>query len=162
MPPSALTIRFTRTSPTRHRVEFLRGDGTREEVDLETRSLLLHDLVHFAVETEARIHDGFFGRIARGVRAADLAHPEQVPGRDDELMTTERVVGPLQTAWRQGADPDAFTARLREYLESIDAPVPTWLDPDLVRRSMAAITRLEGQWRATPFGAAMELAFAPA
>jgi len=160
--PSALTIRFTRTSPTRHRVEFLRADGTREEADLETRSLLLHDFVHFAIETEGRIRDGFYGRIARGIRAADLAHPQQIPGRDDELMATERVVGPLQTAWRRGANPDAFVAKVRDHLESVGAAVPTWLEADLVRRAMATITRLDGQWRATPFGAAMELAFAAA
>lgn len=154
-----LTIRLERTSPTRHRLEIVRADGSRDAADLETRSCLLHDLVHFAVESEARLADSFFGRLARGVRHAQLAQPDAQPAEGDELMTTERVVGPLQSAWKRGTPPAVFADTLRSYLTAVGAPVPAWLDADFVRRAVARVTALDGQWRATPFGATMELRF---
>jgi hypothetical protein len=52
-----LKLRFTRVSPTRHRLEYRREDGTGEAIAMETKSLLVHDLVHFAVESEAGLKD---------------------------------------------------------------------------------------------------------
>ncbi|HEX5051990.1 MAG TPA: hypothetical protein VFZ65_09475, partial [Planctomycetota bacterium] len=68
----SLLVRLTRTSPTHHRMEIVRDDGTREQHELETRSCLLHDLVHFAVETEAALGNSFYGRLAHGVAYAAL------------------------------------------------------------------------------------------
>ena len=48
-----MLIRLTRLTNDRHRFEILRNDGTHESHELETRSTLLHDLAHYAVETEA-------------------------------------------------------------------------------------------------------------
>src|SRR5690242_14444126 len=93
-----LVIRLVRTSSTHHRLETRRG-GTCESRELETRSCLLHDLVHFALESEAGLQNGFFGHLARGVAYDALAHEAQAPGalqRKDELLLVERVVGPLQ------------------------------------------------------------------
>ncbi|HEX5053893.1 MAG TPA: hypothetical protein VFZ65_19095, partial [Planctomycetota bacterium] len=127
--------------------------------ELETRSCLLHDLVHFAVETEAALGNSFYGRLAHGVAYAALAHEHVIAGAADELAATERVVGPLQGAWRRGLDPAAFVARLRAYQVSVGEPCPAWLDEDLVARVGQRLRQLEGQWRATRFGAAMELRF---
>lgn len=155
-----LTIRLEKTSPTRHRLEIVRADGSRDVADLETRSCLLHDLVHFAVESEARLADSFYGRLARGVQYAQLTHPDPKPADEDELMATELVVGPLQSAWRKGTPPALFADTLRSYLAAIGAPVPAWFDTAFVQRAVARVTALDGQWRATPFGTAMELRFA--
>ena len=56
-----LTICFTRTSNQRHRLDIVREGGACESRELETRSTLVHDLVHFAVETEARLTRSFYG-----------------------------------------------------------------------------------------------------
>ena len=61
----ALTIRLTRISPTDHRFEYERADGTGEQLVLVTREFLRHDLVHFAVETEARLRGSFYGLLDR-------------------------------------------------------------------------------------------------
>ena len=61
-----MIVRFTRLSPTHHRFEALRDDGSIESRELETRSLLNHDLVHFALESEGELKDGFYGTLARG------------------------------------------------------------------------------------------------
>lgn len=155
----ALRIRLARVSPTHHRMELVRADGTRESCELETRSTLLHDLVHFALESEAGLSDSFFGRLARGVTYDALAHPRRDAPGADQLIATEGVVGPLQGAWKAGLDPQEFTAGLRHYRASVGERCPGWLDVDLVARVAERLRQLEGQWRATPFGEAMELRF---
>ena len=62
---SALTLRFTRLSPDLHRFEYRRADQTGEALELETRSFLFHDLLHYALENEAQL------------RGSLLRHPRQ-------------------------------------------------------------------------------------
>jgi hypothetical protein len=155
----ALTVRFTRVSPTHHRLDLVRGGATDSRV-LETRSVLFHDLVHFALESEAGLANGFYGSLARGVAYGELAAVDATTGGPAELVAVERVVGPLQGAWRGGVDPEPFVARLRAYHAQIGERVPEWLTAELVQRVAARLRALDGQWRATPFGATMELTFA--
>lgn len=154
----ALRVRLTRVSNTRHRMQVVRADGSAESCELETRSCLLHDLVHFAVETEARLARSFYGLLAAGMDHRALMHDLQ-PADATELIATERVIGPLTNAWQKGIDPPGFVAALRAYGESTGAPMPDWLDEDLVARALERLRRLEGRWRATAFGEAMELLF---
>jgi hypothetical protein len=160
LPP--LIVRLVRTSPTHHRLELSLGDRV-ESRELETRSCLLHDLVHFALESEAGLCNGFYGHLARGVRYDALAHDRQRDGalRDlDELLLVERVVGPLQSAWKSGRlDPAAFVATFAGYQRALGEACPAWLDEDLVARASARLRQLDGQWRSTRFGAPMELRF---
>ncbi len=147
-----LTIRFTRLNPTHHRFEAIRTDGTIEVREFETKSLLLHDLVHFAIESEARLQGGFFGSLADG-----LAYDAPRPG--SEAMTIESVVGPLQGALKSEIDPAAFVAQHRAMQASTGSRSPDWLTPNLIARVLERLRQLQGQWRATPFGQTMELRF---
>ncbi len=154
----AVVVRCRRVSPTHHRFEVVRG-GATEVAELETRSTLLHDLVHFAVESEAGLRDSFYGRLARGVAYAALAAPEMAAAMSGEIGATERVVAALQGAWRRGLEPAPFVATLRDYFRNLGEPVPEWLTPALVERAAARLRELEGAWRATRFGDALELRF---
>jgi hypothetical protein len=145
-------VRFTRLGPKRHRFEAIRADGTREARDFETRSLLLHDLVHFALESEAKLSGGFYGALAAGA-------PYDAPGAGAEAMEIEAVVGPLQGALKGKIDPEAFVARHRARRESLGATSPAWLTPALVARVLERLRQVQGQWKATPFGQAIELTF---
>lgn len=145
-----LIVRFTRLSPTHHRFEAIRADGTHEVREFETRSLLLHDFVHLALESEGQLSAGFYGTLARGA-AYDA------PRADSEAMAIEAVVGPLQGALKGEVDPDAFVERLRAAQTSVGEPAPAWLTPELIARTLKRLRQLQGQWRATPFGAAMEI-----
>lgn len=145
---SALVVRFTRLNPTHHRFEALRPDGTRETRELETRSLLTHDLVHFALESEGGLTDGFYGSLARGASYETEA-----------AMEIEYVVGPLQGLLKGEFDPATFVERFRAVRENTEASMPAWLDADLIARATDRFRRLQGQWRATPFGHTMELTF---
>ena len=95
-----LTLRFTRLSPTHHRFEYRRADGTGEAIEMESRSLLLHDLLHYAVEREAR-SEGLFlrhPRQGRRLRELSVAGGAALGG---EIVITEQVVGALTGAMQQ-------------------------------------------------------------
>jgi hypothetical protein len=154
-------VRFTRVSPTHHRLDVVRGGATDSRL-LETRSVLFHDLVHFALESEAGITDGFYGSLARGAGYGELAAVDAATGGPAALLAVERVVGPLQGAWRAGLDAQPFVERLWEHHRQIGEPAPEWLTAELVQRVALRLRALEGRWRATPFGATMELTFAAA
>jgi hypothetical protein len=149
---SALVVRFTRLNPTHHRFEAIRADGTREAREFETRSLLLHDLVHFAVESEAKLKGGFYGTLAEGANY-------DAPREGSEAMAIEYVVGPLQGALKGDIDPEAFVTRLRGVQASMGFAMPDWLTADLISGALERLRQLQGQWRATPFGQTMELRF---
>ncbi|MFO0742108.1 MAG: hypothetical protein U0270_39920 [Labilithrix sp.] len=129
------------------------GDG----VTCETRSLLRHDLLHYAVEAEAGLASGFWGNLARGVRVGELG--DMAEG-GPELLVVERLVGALDGA-AKGQDAAAVVAAVRRYDETSGVATPAWLTEALVLRVQERMRRLLGEWRATPFGGAMELTWPP-
>lgn len=153
-----LVVRLTRISPTHHRLDLASG-ARAESRELETRSCLLHDLVHFALETEAQLADSFYGKLARGQSYAELMQPGADMKALGEIATTERIVGPLQSAWKAGFDPARFLATLRSYHEQISEPLPPWCSVELFACVAARLRALTGAWGATPFGDALELRF---
>lgn len=156
----ALVIRLTRVSPTHHRFEYRRPDGSGETIEMETRSLLFHDLLHFAVETEAGLRGSFYGVLAKigGYEELSVAGGTALGG---EIAITERVVGALTGALRSEADLDAegFVAQVTEFLDVYEERAPRWLTPGFVLAVRERMRALEGRWKATPFGEAMELEF---
>lgn len=155
-----MQIRLTRLTNERHRLEIVRDDGTREAHELETRSALLHDLVHYAVETEAGLQASFYGLLASGKTYESLTAE---PPKDPETMQTEAVVARIQgmtksDAWA-GIDPEAFAQLIVAGFRSIGGEPPAWLNGDLIVRVRERLRRVQGQWRATPFHHTLALEF---
>jgi hypothetical protein len=155
----ALILRFTRISPDTHRFEYVRTDGSGEALELETRSFLLHDLLHFAVESEAGLRGSFYGLLAKVGGYAELS-VNGGAALGGEIAITERVVGMLTGALKtEPFDAEAFVAEARDYLALFDERPPRWLTPAFALTVQAHMRALEGRWRATPFGDTMELNF---
>ena len=158
-----MLIRFTRLSNDRHRFEIVRDDGTRESHELETRSTLLHDLAHYAVETEAGLKESFFGRLAQGVTYSELTTMQPTTA---EAMQTEIVVVRVQNTYRRGDEtpgttPGEETQRLAAGFRSTESEPPAWLTEDFVARVRDRLRQVQGQWRATSFHQTLELEFRP-
>ena len=156
----ALTIRLTRISPTHHRFEYVRADGTGESLDLVTREFLTHDLVHFAVETEAALRGSFYGLLDKIGGYAELTLDGAALG--GEAQITEMVVGPMQTSVGPELDAAVVAARIAGFMRDMDLRPPRWLTGDFLEAVRERMRRLQGQWKATPFGETMELVFDPA
>jgi len=153
-----MLIRLTRLTNDRHRFEIVRDDGTREAHEMETRSTLLHDLVHYAVETEAGLRASFYGRLASGATYEALMTG---PAASPEAMQTESVVVRVQgiaknDSWRS-VDPEDFAAAIAAGFRALEQEPPAWLSADLIVRVRDRLRHVLGQWRATPFHQALEL-----
>lgn len=148
-----MRIIFTKLTDERHRLAIERDDGSREEAELETRSFLLHDLVHHAVESVAGIEDGFWGLLARGTTLDALAdrtmenpiskgfsaQAESAQGARQGIALAERLVGPMQSVWNGRLD------RAR-YIEVANLD---FVDDAFVDRVHERLRALVGHWRAT-------------
>lgn len=150
-----MRVLLTRLDERTHRFEARRPDGSGETAELETRSVLLHDLVHFAVESQAGMRDGFFGRLAAGATLAELA---EAAHSDDEadagLGRAEALVGPLQSLHQGRGSRELVLERGR-------ARFPEVVSEAFVDGVLERLRRLVGHWRGTPFGSTMELTWPP-
>lgn len=154
-----LILRFTRVSPTHHRFEYRRRDGTGEAVEMESRSLLFHDLLHYAVESEASLRGSFYGILGKigGYEELSVAGGAALGG---EIAITERVVGALTGALQaEELDDATLVARASEFLDTYEERAPRWFTPTFVAAVRERMRRLTGRWKATPFGETMELVF---
>jgi hypothetical protein len=156
----AMLIRLTRLTNERHRLELVRDDGTRETRELETRSALLHDLVHYAVETEAGLTASFYGLLASGKSYEALTAE---PAGDPEALQTELVVVRVQgiaknDTWSD-VDPEAFAQSITAGFRALGHEPPSWLSGDLIVRVRERLRRVQGRWRATPFHQTLALEF---
>jgi len=140
-----MRILMTRLSPDRHRFQIVRTDGTTESAELETRSLLMHDLVHYAVEMEVPFREAFYGLLAKGKRLSELNDPTQPWQTGTEPAAAEGLVGPLQTMLKREFDP--AEARAKFELFSKDPP-----PIELLTRIGARFRSVYGKYTATPFG----------
>lgn len=149
-----MRITFTKLTDERHRLSIARDDGSAESCELETRSFLLHDLVHYAVEAEAPIADGFWGLLARGTTLAQLAERDRPAPLSEGILVAESLVGPMQSVWQGRLSAE-------RYVEMVPEACPVAVDAAFVERVHARLRRLWGAWRATPFRAALELDWPP-
>jgi hypothetical protein len=155
-----MTLRFTRTAPDRHRFEYRLPSGEGEALELETHSTLHHDLLHYAVETEAGLRGSFYGLLAKVGGYAELV-VNGGAALGGEVAITEALVGALTPALRaEDLDDGTFIMEFNEYIGLLDARPPRWLTLAFIGAVRERMRQLEGRWRATPFGETMELSFA--
>ena len=64
-----MRILLRKVSDQRHELAIVRRGGGRESVSCETRSVLLHDFLHFAVESAVGLTSGFWGASPAGGRS---------------------------------------------------------------------------------------------
>lgn len=132
-----LTVRFQRTSPTHHRIAYHRTDGSWEEAIVETKSLLIHDFLHFALESEAGLIGGFYGLLAQGYSYGQLAGKEPDDFPMGEAQNVERVVGPLSSAIKENIDPHEFLGAMDNLFSAYGESLPAWLTEEVLLRTEA-------------------------
>lgn len=105
---------FSIVDPRTHRLHVERPPHPPVDVTLETRSLLLHDFSHFAVECEMETAAGFYGRLAAGWSLKALRDGTLTDEELDFMMAIERRVALLQSAFKKSrATNDPAFDRLR-------------------------------------------------
>jgi hypothetical protein len=143
-----MLLRWRKIDDQRHGFAVVR-DGVPMEATLETRSFLVHDFAHFAVEKEAGLRGGFYGALARGATFATLRDDIALPP-EHERWRAERLAALFQTLWRSEGT-DGFAAGCSWYRDAVD------VDDAFVDGAVRRMRALMGHWRATPYGGTMEL-----
>lgn len=155
----ALTLHFTRLTDETHRFEYVRPDGSGESLELESAGVLFHDLLHFAVETEAGLNGSFYGLVARIGGYAELSINGGA-ALGGEIAVTERVVATLAEALRDDElDAGAVVEQARSDFELYGERAPRWLTAELVAAAMGRMRELDSRWSATPADVTMTLRF---
>ena len=154
----SLLLKITRTSPTHHRLEYTRADGGHESADIETKSFLQHDFLHYALEVETGVHTGFFGLLAAGYTLAELGNKVSADFDRDSAMQVERAVGGL-TGLIKGASPEDVMTGLQNIYNAEGRPLPEWLTADVLERAAERYRRINGKWNSLKFGETLELVF---
>jgi len=155
-----MRILLTKISDQRHALELFRSDGSRDRVELVSREALFHDFLHYAVESSLPTQRGFWGTLASGKTMADLDDRTGAAVKENAgtLYAVEATVG-LMTGVVDLPDDQAF-AKLRWYQETQGQEPPAWCTEAFVAEVRERMRRLQGQWKATPYGESMEIVWA--
>jgi len=152
-----MQLSFTRISPTHHRFEYRRDDGTGEAKDLETKSFLTHDFIHYVLETEAKLSEGFYGALEKGETLADLSDPARMESQNS--LDTERVAGACTSLVQEKSSAADIIAGLQNIYKAHKQTLPAWVTVEMLERAVHRYRRLIGEWNSLPFGRTLELTF---
>ena len=161
-----LILQFTRQKDDSALLRCLRADGSatwQRQDDNRAAFFPLHDLTHYAVETELGFGRGFFGLIAAGWEIADTTGKGARGPLPDEAIEVEYIVGSLgaERAGDSTCTAEEFNQLASVFAKTRERPEPRPLtDPELTR-VRSRIHELLTRWKALPRGATLELAFPP-
>jgi hypothetical protein len=156
--PVAMQIRYIKIRPERYRLECTRQNGSKTSAELETRSFLIHDLMHFVVENRASLSDSFYGPIARGKELVDVTPKtmrEEGASLGEEAQTTEIVVATLQS--KGDTSPKARQIGISEYLALSGLPLPEYLTSEWCEEVMNEHRELMRRWNNMRIGGEIAL-----
>lgn len=124
----------------------------------------LHDLTHFAVETELGVPNAFFGLLAAGWEITDTGGKGPRGALPPAAILVEHIVGMLDVERGSGhlLQADEFQQAIRDHVtrhpDWADAAEPA-LAPDALERIRQRRGALIREFRALPPGGTLELAF---
>jgi hypothetical protein len=142
----------------------VREDGTETWQKLPAklaRFFPLHDLTHFAVESELRIHQGFYGLIADGWSIEDTEGKGPRGPVPPDALYVESVVGTLDSERASGTRWSAseFNEATTRYATNSGRLAPGTLTDDDLARIRKRRSELFALWEALPVGEMLILTF---
>ena len=159
-----LLIQLTRRADGGALLRCVRADGSATWQRQEGRQAAffpLHDLAHYAVESELRLGSGFYGLIAKGWDIAETGGKGARGALPGETVAVEHLVGVLDleraggvewTAADVNRETAAFAARGGR-------PAPRQVTDEELARVRSRVRELFARWRALAPGATLELGF---
>jgi hypothetical protein len=160
----ALQIQITKRADGGGVLKCIRADGSetwQKQSDRHAAFFALHDLTHFAVESELGIRDAFFGLIAAGWSIEDTTGKGARGALPLDAQFVENVVGTLDSVRASGArwTAEEFNENTARFAANGGRPAPRRLSDDDLARVRKRRAELFEQWRALPIGQTLELDF---
>jgi len=160
-----MRILLTKKSDGTTVLKCIRADGseTWQKNDKHAAFFALHDLTHYAVETELGISQGFFGVVADGWEINETGQRGVAARLPADALFVETVVGTLDTERASGARWTAaeFNDSLALKARTDGRPVPRPLTDEELGRVRKRRAELFEAWHALPAGNTLELPFPP-
>lgn len=144
--------------------ELRRPDGTatwQKRTGPTAEFFAVHDLTHFAVESELGFRRGFYGLVADGWDLADFGTPWPRGPLPPDALPAEFLVGCFDTA-RASATPltaEDCNRSAETYFAAAGLPAPAPITDAALARVRDRLADLVWRWHALAPGAALELAF---
>ncbi len=121
----------------------------------------LHDVTHYAIESELGFRQGFFGLIADGWDITDTGGKSARGALPEETAAVEHLVASMDV--QRGSRTRWTAAELNEQAATQAAlggrPTPRAITDDELARVRERIAILIGQWTALPAGRTLALEF---
>jgi hypothetical protein len=150
-------ILLTKISSDKHALKIVRSNGSHESIELVTREALFHDLLHHAVESALPTQGGFWGTLASGKSFTDLNDRSGESTKENAAMLymVEGIVGVMSGITEMPVQ-QAFE-KLCWFSESQGTRLPEWCTVRFVGDVLERMRRMQGQWKAMPYGESMEI-----
>ena len=145
-------------------IEIFRDQNSTEKTSFPKKGAIPHDAVHFIVETELELRNGFWGMIADGVRAADIQDIAKKAGHASaararlpdanivELLQAERLVECFEAdIWSGSDDVELFQDIARAACESSFVP-DMQISADTILAIRSQLKKFEARWTGAPIG----------
>jgi hypothetical protein len=159
-----LILQFTKRTDGGAVLKCLRDDGsvTWQRVDGQNATFFpLHDLTHYAVETELAFRRGFFGLLAKGWDIAETTGKAERGALPKEALEVEYLVSAFSAERADGtpASAEEFNQLARTFAAAKGMPAPRALSDADLARVRSRFNELATNWRALPRDQTLELSF---
>jgi hypothetical protein len=159
-----MIIEFTKRKDGNTVLRCVRDDGSLTWQRNESQLALffpVHDLMHYAVETELGFRRGFYGLIAEGWEIVETTGKTPRGPLPNETLEVEYLVSAF-SAERASGDMTAaaeFNQLAATFAQAKGMPEPRQLSDQELRRVRSRFDELATKWRALTPGATLDLAF---
>ena len=159
-----MIIEFTKRADGRTVLRCVRDDGSvtwQRNDDQHARFFPLHDLTHYAVETELGFRRGFYGLIAEGWDIAETTGKTRRGALPNETLEVEYLVSAFSAERASGDVTTAaeFNQLAATFAQAKGMPQPRQLSDQELLRVRSRFDELATKWRALPADGAIRLAF---
>ena len=148
-----MKIIFTKRKGSQASLRCVRDDGSETWSNTPYPAMVLHDLIHYVVETELGFRRAFYGLLAEGYDISNFSLPrDQRPAAlqsidlPPEAQQTEILVGLLQTEYVENTPYIRFTSLLVEVCLQKKVLPPSLSDAQL-KAIRTRIAQLWYQWQ---------------
>ena len=158
-----MIIRWTKGKDKHDTLACVREDGSRTWSALQD-GFVLHDMIHYVVETTLGYKNGFYGLLAAGWDIQSFGRVDPKTGRKPaipmEAGQVEFIVGMLWREAGNGPEPhDDFFGLLDLACAGANVPTPK-ITPEALDRMRADIRGFRRRWQQLPAGGHIEVEFA--
>jgi hypothetical protein len=158
-----LLLQITKQANGNALLRCIRADGSttwQKQQGKHAAFFPLHDLTHYAVETELGFRRGFYGLIAEGWEIAETTGKTARGPLPNETLEVEYLVSAFSAERAGGAVASAaeFNPLAATFANAKGMPPPRHLSDGDLARVRSRFDELAIKWRALPPGETLELA----